>query len=259
MSLIIFLKKESFMFFRSLRLSKNVASSTLSKPNHIQTNYKQLSSHTGKDEAHLRHRSSYFYPKFHYVRSLSEIYREFVGSEKYIKQPEKYDSLSETDKAMLNQILFTDTGYYALSQNYITVDQFLSLPLGARKLLQTFFYNPNEEYLKSLEFRKIDCIFKNNFLDLDQFSSFSNEKREILISFLNLPDLLGMKAINQCLFTIYHFLAFTEEQEIELIGIFRSHHSGIHRLNDEKLMNQINSKLVELRNKQEEKKSSFHI
>lgn len=65
-------------------------------------------------------------------KNYSQTFGDFVNNKRYI-DPSKYQSLCQEDKWSLDEILFSYTGCYALHQNYISVDDFLAIPLDGRK------------------------------------------------------------------------------------------------------------------------------
>lgn len=124
--------------------------------------------------------------------------------------------------------MFTYTGFYALNKKYITVDDFLSIPFKSRELLSDCFYNAEELYWEAQYCRdKIDQIFKNKHFDIKFFSSLSDEKRDVLLQFLNIADQIGMSFIEQGHFTMNDFLSLKTDQQSEVLDLFvkyrRSH------------------------------------
>lgn len=102
--------------------------------------------------------------------TLSEIHRDYMNFEQYITKG-KFDSLSEIDKKTLKNILFTYTGFYALRKKYITVDEFLSIPVDARKHLSRFFCDADEIYWGAQMCRdQIDQMFLFKNVDHIQIS-----------------------------------------------------------------------------------------
>lgn len=193
-------------------------------------------------------------------KTLSEMYRadRYLDRDNYIKK-EQYNALSESDRYSLNRILFTYTGCYALDEKYITVDEFLLIPYEAREYLSDFFYNAEEERWEALYCReKIDRMFRNNHFNIKMFISLSNDKRKILMEFLDLDRILGMVAVERGYFTINEFLSLNIEQQESLLNTFREHlrrtcgsyYYGIHN----ELFDNINKKVAEFKKINDEEK-----
>lgn len=157
--------------------------------------------------------------------SKAEINRdsECCNNGKYIKK-ELYDSLSALDKDSLNKILFTFTGYYALNEKYISVDEFLSIPLEARKYLSYFFYNAEETYWEAQNCREmIDRIFKGKYFNIKEFASLPDDRRKNLIRFLCLNRNLGISSIEEGCLTMNEFLTLNLKQQDELLNTFNNY------------------------------------
>ena len=121
----------------------------------------------------------------------------------------------------MNEILFTYTGYYALDEKYITVEEFLSIPADYRTNLSRFFYDAEETHHEAQIVRKtIDRMFKNKHFNADLFIGLSNDQCKMLVKLLALPDQIGMNAIEKGCFTAHEFLTFNGQQQDSLFRIF---------------------------------------
>ena len=157
------------------------------------------------------------YPHF----NAEKIKYQFISSE-------KYNSLTDTDKKTLDTILFTNLGYYALSKNYINVNQFLGLSLDARIQLKKLFYPASEMTDQASKCRKkIDTIFNNRFLDLNQFEKLLKRERKMLLQFLNLPNQIGLKFLKctPC-YTLNNYLLFTEDQQENIFRTIQENYNN---------------------------------
>lgn len=156
--------------------------------------------------------------------SSPEIHAEHNGYKKYINQ-RRYETLSKVDRDSLNKVLFTYTGYYALHKKYISVDQFLSMPIEARYHLTPIFYNAEEERWEAQRVRGMaDCIFRNNHFNLDLYISLTDDKRQVLIKLLTCSR-TGLTLIKEGYFSINEFLTLNGKQQKTLLSILEDYES----------------------------------
>lgn len=91
--------------------------------------------------------------------SESEMEWQKRRESKYITKS-AFNSLHREDKESLREVLFTDSGIYAIEKGYLSVDQFLSLPIESRDYLARFFYDVSPLYKENELVKQIvDSIF----------------------------------------------------------------------------------------------------
>ncbi|MFA5960499.1 MAG: hypothetical protein WC785_08270 [Tatlockia sp.] len=152
-----------------------------------------------------------------------ELDADLETKEDYISK-EKYNSLSDGDKSTLDRILFTYTGFYALKEKYISVDEFLLIPKEGREHMSCLFYNSEERYWQAQKSReKIDRMFKQYHFKLEDYIALPDNKRKTFIRFLDLPQESGMSAIEKGCFTVKDFVGLTLNQQESLLTLFNEH------------------------------------
>ena len=85
----------------------------------------------------------------------------------------------------IRDVLFTETGLYAMEKGYITVEQFSHLSKNAQSAMGVIFYYPGSEYGEDNRVRRdIDRLFSDGF-DFEAFSSLAGRKeaRDYLLDY----------------------------------------------------------------------------
>lgn len=73
-----------------------------------------------------------------------------------------------------------------------------------------------------MHIHKLDRMFKKNHLNWDEFALLSDNNRVALLRLLWEYTELGMTAIEKKCFTVHEYLAFTSNQQNELIRLFHA-------------------------------------
>ncbi len=137
----------------------------------------------------------------------------------FITKP-AFGSLFREDKKSLKEILFTNAGMHALANEYITVDEFLSLPLKSRYYFARLFYEVSpidreNEVIKEI----IDRVFTSSYLEMSAFAKLSYKHQEVLIDLLTIPSGAGIEMLNAGVFNLQDFFSFAACEQQAIISL----------------------------------------